>query len=113
MLSGPDENASGPDEKASGADGNGTWAGAAAVGADAGFDYMQAGNENHQAEALAQEYIEELLQRSAPATYLPLLMHVVQASDLPLAIQVGCCCSCMWYKILACVWLFRWAAVLH
>ena len=51
---------------------------------------MQAGNESNQAEVLAQEYIEELLQRSVPATYLPLLIHVLQEPAMPLPIQVGC-----------------------
>lgn len=62
-----------------------------AAEADAAFDYMQAGHESNQADVLAQEYIEELLQRSVPATYLPLLINVLQAPALPLAVQVGCC----------------------
>ena len=49
---------------------------------------MQAGNESNQAVALAQEYMEELLQKSAPAAYLPMLVHVLQDLAMPTAVKV-------------------------
>ena len=54
-----------------------------------GFDYMQARDEKQHMEALAQEYLDKLLQESAPASYLPMLAGLVRASDLPLQIRVS------------------------
>lgn len=52
------------------------------------FDYMQAGDDTHQADHLAQEYVGELLQTSAPATYLPVLLHCLDDAALPLPVKV-------------------------
>ena len=49
---------------------------------------MQAGNECHQAKALAQEYVDKLLHDTAPASYLPMLACVVQTPALPLPFKV-------------------------
>ena len=53
-----------------------------------GFDYMQAGKESSQAAALAQEYMDKLLEESAPASYLPMLASLVKTAALPVAIRV-------------------------
>ena len=63
------------------------------------FDYMQAGNESHQAEALAQEYMIKLLHSSSPASYLPMLARMAEAPGFPVAfkvpLQLQRCCSCL------------------
>ena len=56
--------------------------------ASQGFDYMKAGNDRSQAQALAQEYMTKLVHESAPASYLPMLASMVQAPLLPLALKV-------------------------
>ncbi len=53
-----------------------------------GFDYMQAGKESSQAAALAQEYMDELLDESAPASYLPMLARLARTNALPVVIRV-------------------------
>ncbi|KAA6412940.1 MAG: hypothetical protein FRX49_13761, partial [Trebouxia sp. A1-2] len=52
-----------------------------------GFDYMQAGKESSQAAALAQEYMDKLLDESAPASYLPMLARLARTCALPVAIR--------------------------
>lgn len=66
---------------------------AADPASDKPFDYMQAGNESNQAETLAQEYMGELMQTSAPATYLPVLINVLADAAIPKAVKVRriCC----------------------
>ncbi|DBA94183.1 TPA: hypothetical protein ACH3X1_001814 [Trebouxia sp. C0004] len=54
-----------------------------------GFDYMQAGKESSQAAALAQEYMDKLLDESAPASYLPMLASLAKTTSLPVAIRVA------------------------
>ncbi|KAL0030024.1 hypothetical protein WJX79_001712 [Trebouxia sp. C0005] len=54
-----------------------------------GFDYMQAGKESSQAAALAQEYMDKLLDESAPASYLPMLARLARTCALPVAIRVA------------------------
>ena len=56
--------------------------------ASQGFDYMKAGNDRSQAQAMAQEYITKLVHESAPASYLPMLASMVQAPSLPVALKV-------------------------
>ncbi len=53
-----------------------------------GFDYMQAGKDSSQAAALAQEYMDKLLDESAPASYLPMLASLAKTTALPVAIRV-------------------------
>ncbi len=53
-----------------------------------GFDYMQAGKESSQAAALAQEYVNKLLDESAPASYLPMLAKLAKTTAQPVAIRV-------------------------
>lgn len=53
-----------------------------------GFDYMQAGKESSRAAALAQEYMDKLLDESAPASYLPMLASLAKTTALPVAIRV-------------------------
>lgn len=52
------------------------------------FDYMKAGNDRGQAEALTQEFMTKLVNESAPASYLPMLAFLVQAPLLPLPLKV-------------------------
>lgn len=52
------------------------------------FDYMQAGKASSQAAALAQEYMDKLLDESAPASYLPMLASLAKTTALPVAIRV-------------------------
>lgn len=54
-----------------------------------GFDYMQAGRKSTQAAAVAQEYMDKLLQDSAPASYLPMLATTAKNVLLPLPVRVG------------------------
>lgn len=61
----------------------------ATLKSDTGFDYMQAGNASMEAEALAKEYIKELLQTSAPAVYLPMLTHVIHDPGMPTSVKVS------------------------
>ncbi len=49
---------------------------------------MQAGKESSQAAALAQEYMDKLLDESAPASYLPMLVSLAKTTALPVAIRV-------------------------
>ena len=49
---------------------------------------MQAGKESSQAAALAQEYMDKLLDESAPASYLPMLARLARTCALPVAIRV-------------------------
>ena len=56
---------------------------------DKGFDYMQAGNASMEAEALAKEYIKELLQTSAPAVYLPMLLHAIDDPGMLTSVKVS------------------------
>lgn len=62
---------------------------AATLKSDKGFDYMQAGNASMEAEALAKEYIKELLQTSAPAVYLPMLLHAIDDPGMPTSVKVS------------------------
>ena len=50
---------------------------------------MQAKDENQHMEELAQEYLEKLLQESAPASYLPMLAALAQEPALPVYIRVS------------------------
>ena len=52
------------------------------------FDYMQAGKESSQAAALAQEYMDKLLDESAPASYLLMLASLAKTTSLPVPIRV-------------------------
>ena len=65
-----------------------------------GFDYMQAGKDSSQTTALAQEYMDKLLDESAPASYLPMLAKLAKTTALPVAIRV-------------CVTLIVWSVCLN